>query len=130
MTYKHFIQTLLAYKKFWEDISNLYDLGFDLMEGKYNLTHPVGLMIEASIESHYGKDGWDWVSWFIHESEYGQRDWSQSDTYKTNEDGTSELVYKEGEVRFGAHDENRNPICYSFESLWDYLEKQHKQKED
>ena len=129
MTYPHFIQILLAYKKFWEDISSLYDLGFDLMEGKYNLTHPFDLMLEASIESHYGKDGMDWVSWFIHESDYGQRDWSQSDTYETKEDGTSELVYKKGEVRFGAHDENGNPICYSYESLWEYLEKEHKQKQ-
>jgi hypothetical protein len=128
MTYAHFIQILLACKKFWEDISSLHDLGFDLMEGKYNLTHPFGLMLQASIESHYGKDGWDWVSWFIYESDYGQRDWSQSDTYSIKEDGTRELVHKEGEDRFGAYDENGNPICYSFESLWEYLEKEQKQE--
>jgi hypothetical protein len=127
MTYTHFLQILLAHKKFWEDISSLHDLGFDLMEGKYDLTHPVGLMFEASIESHYGKDGWDWVSWFIHESDYGQKDWSQTPTYERNEDGTGQLV--ESSI-YGARDENENPICYSYESLWEYLEKQHKQTKD
>ena len=128
MTYAHFLQILLAHKKFWEDISSLHDLGFDLMEGKYNLIHPMDLMLGASIESHYGKDGWDWVSWFIYESEYGQKDWSRVDTVETKEDGTREVVHKTDEVRFGAYDENQNPICYSYESLWEYLEKEHKQK--
>jgi len=125
MTYAHFIQILLAYKKFWEDISSLHDLGFDLMEGKYNLTHPVNLIVHASIESHYGKDGWDWVSWFMYESDFGQKDWSVNN-YITKEDGN--LEKKDSSDMFGAHDEDGNPICYSFESLWEYLEKHHKQK--
>jgi hypothetical protein len=95
------------------------------MEGKYNLTHPFDLMLEASIESHYGKDGWEWVSWFIYESDYAQKDFSSTPTYVMNEDGTGSLVESS---MYGATDENGNPICYSFESLWEYLEKEHKHK--
>ena len=29
---------------------------------------------------------------------------------------------EEGEARFGAYDAQGNPICYSHESLWEYLE--------
>jgi hypothetical protein len=46
----------------------------------------------------YGEEGVDWFSWFCYENDYGQ--------------GGLE-----------AWDENKNPICYSFESLWEYLEK-------
>jgi len=33
-----------------------------------------------------------------------------------------------GEARYGACDENGNPICYSIESTWEYLEKNHRIK--
>jgi hypothetical protein len=123
MKYKHFIGVLLAYKKFEKDIDKLHDMGFDLMNGKYKLTHPVNVMLEETIKSHYGKEGLDWVTWFIYESDWGEKDWSKSPAYKLNSDGTSELLYEKGEVRFGAYDKNNNPICYSYESLWEYLEK-------
>jgi hypothetical protein len=38
-----------------------------------------------------------------------------------NEKG--EIVNKKGEIRSGAHDANGEPICYSLESLYEYLEK-------
>jgi len=63
-----------------------------------------------------------WVEWFIYESDYGQKDWSELPTYRINEDGKSELIYEKGEIRFGAYDGDGNPICYSYESLWEYLE--------
>lgn len=125
MEYSHFLTLLLGYKKFSEDISSLHDLGFDLMEGKYNLTHPIELMLAASIKSHYGEEGWDWVEWFIYESDYGQKDFSTTPTYRTKEDGTTEVV--ESKI-YGAEDKDGNPICYSYDSLWEYLEKEHKQK--
>jgi len=124
MTYEHFLQVILSYKKISDTISSLYDIGFDLMEGKFALTTPVEKTLEAAIKSHYGQEGWEWVEWFINESDYGQKDWSQTPTYERNEDGTGRLV--ESSI-YGARDENGNPICYSFESLWEYLEKEHKQ---
>jgi len=92
MEHLHFLTLILGYKKFSEDISSLYDLGFDLMEGKYNLTHPVELILKVSIESHYGEGGWGWVEWFIYESDYGQKDFSTTPIYRTKEDGTTEVV--------------------------------------
>jgi hypothetical protein len=121
MTYEHFLQVILHYKKFSEDISSLYDIGFDLMEGKYTLTYPVEKILEASIKSYYGEQGWDWVNWFIYESEYGQRDWSASNPIKVLH--TDESVSEREISPYGAQDEDGNPICYSYESLWQYLEK-------
>jgi hypothetical protein len=28
--------------------------------------------------------------------------------------------------KYGAHDENGNPICHSIKSTWEYLEKNHR----
>ncbi len=128
MEYAQFDTQLIAYRKFHRDISKLHDMGFDFMEGKFQLTSPVDKMLQSTIESHYGEDGWQWVQWFIFESNYGERDWSAAPLYKANEDGTLEIIREEGEDRFGAYDENGNPICYSNESLWEYLEKNHKLK--
>jgi hypothetical protein len=128
MEYKQFLEQLIGYRKFSRDISDLYDIGFDLDSGKFNLVGPVLTMLQSSIESHYGEDGWEWTSWFIFESDYGEKDWSSSPTYKENEDGSFVKVNDKGEVRFGAYDENGEPICYSHESLWEHLEKNHKLK--
>lgn len=122
MTYENFTEQLLAYRKFQKDTSKLYGMGFDFIEGKFKLTDLVITMLQSSIKSHYGQEGLDWVEWFIYESDWGEKDWSTSDTYKVNENGTSEIVHKKGEVRFGAYDEEGNPICYSLESLWEYLQ--------
>lgn len=122
MTYKNFTEHLLAYRKFEQDISKLYKIGFDFMEGKFKLTHPVSLMLESCIKSHYGKEGLEWVAWFIYESDWGEKDWSTVAAYKINKDETSTLIHEAGEARFGAYDESDNPICYSLESLWEYLE--------
>lgn len=123
MKYKEFLELLSAYRKFQEDTSELYDLGFDFMEGKFKLSEYIEEIIQTSIKSHYGEQGWDWVSWFIYESDWGEKDWGKYPTYKMNEDGTS-TIYEDGELRFGAQDENGNPICYSLESLYEYLEKE------
>lgn len=126
MEYTYFVQILQNYKKFWEDISSLHDIGFDLMEGKYDLALPLEAIFKASIKSHYGTAGWEWVSWFAFESEFGEKDFSKTPNLVKQEDGKYKSVEKTS--KFGAHDEDGNPICYSFESLWEYLEKNHKQQ--
>lgn len=128
MEYKQFKTQLIEYRKFHRDISKLYDIGFDFMEGKFQLTSPVDKMLQSTIESHYGEDGWQWVQWFIFESDYGENDWSALPLFKQNKDGTSEIIKQAGEDRFGAYNENREPICYSDESLWEHLEKNYKLK--
>lgn len=119
MKYERFLKITLSLQKQDRVLSNLNDNGVDLV----NFTDPYGIIINELITEIYGKRGADWFNWFCWESDFGQRDWSKGDTYRMNEDGTSELIHKDGEVRFGAYDENNNPICYSHESLWEYLEK-------
>jgi len=124
MEYSNFLKSLMAFKKISEDVSELHDIGVDLMEGKFRILGNVVSLFESNIEESYGEEGLDWVNWFIYESEYGQKDWSTAPLY--SEDG--KLIKEAGEVRHGAHDENGNPICYSYESLWEYLESNHKSK--
>jgi hypothetical protein len=100
MTYEQFLKILLNYRSFSENASALYEIGLDLHEGKYSTVAQVEEMLETIIESHYGKEGVDWVVWFIYESDWGEK----------------------GEPRSGANDNDGNPICYSFESLYEYLE--------
>ena len=118
MTYERFCKIILRLQKEDRTIKNLYDNGVDLI----NFVHTYHSIINELIKEVYGEEGYEWFSWFCYESEFGQRDWSKGDTYKMKEDGTSELVHKNGEVRFGAY-ENGEPICYSIESLYEYLEK-------
>lgn len=122
MTYEKFLKVLLGLQKEDKIIKNLYDNGVDLI----NFADTYHAIINELIKEIYGEDGYEWFNWFCWESNFGQRDWSKGDTYKMNEDGISELVHKDGEVRFGAYDKDNNPICYSHESLWEYLEKNYK----
>ena len=129
MRLSNFIQLLQNYRKFNDDISNLHSMGFDLMEGQFQLTYPINNIFKTSLLAHYTQEGYEWVEWFVFENEYGLKDWSTAPGYRMKEDGTSEQVYEKGERRYGAHDENGNPICYSIESLWEYLEQNHKIEE-
>lgn len=124
MEYNSFLTLIMTYKKVSEEISELYDIGVDLLEGKYKILEKVGDILNEAMKISYGEKGLDWVSWFIFENDYGQKDWSTAPLY--SEDG--KLIKEAGEARYGAHDENGNPICYSYESLWEYLEANHKSK--
>jgi hypothetical protein len=119
MTYEQFLKTLMNYRQFSENTHELYQVGVDLHEGKYAIIEYVDSLLYTAIESHYGEEGLGWVTWFIFESNWGEKDWSTCDAY--NDKG--EIVARKGEPRHGAYDENGDPICYSFESLYEYLEK-------
>lgn len=121
MTYKRFLKVLLGLQKQDRVLESLYKNGVDLA----NFTDPYNVIINELITEIYGEDGYEWFSWYCYENEFGQKDWSTSPSYKMNEDGTSELINEAGEVRFGAYDAQGNPICYSHQSLWEYLEKNH-----
>jgi len=119
MTYERFLKITLSLQKQDRVLSNLNSNGVDLTD----FIDPYSNIINELITEIYGEEGVDWFNWFCWESDFGQKDWSKGDTYKMNKDGTSELIHKDGEVRFGAYDKDNNPICYSHESLWEYLEK-------
>jgi hypothetical protein len=105
MTYENFLKVILKQEVLDEQINLAYKLKIDLIEfvDRYNQ------IISTLITEIYGKDGYEWYSWFCYENDYGRKDWST----------------KDGEIQYGATDENGNPICHSFESLWEYLEKNH-----
>jgi hypothetical protein len=73
MTYEQFLLILDNYNAYCEAISDAYDVGIDLLEGKFATNSYVEKMLELFITSHYGEMGWDWVSWFIYENDYGQK---------------------------------------------------------
>jgi hypothetical protein len=101
MTFENFFNILDCYKRGSEMISDLHDLGFDLMEGRYKLSDILYEQLQNSIRFVYGDEGLDWVEWFIFENGYGDN-------------------------KMGANDENGELICQTYEELFQYLEKNHK----
>jgi hypothetical protein len=125
MTYEEFLNVLMSYKSLSEDFSELYGMGFDFMEGKYQLETKVERILNATLSSHYTEEGVDWITWFIYENEYGQKDWSRLPTYDLE---TGKLIEKNPMESYGASDENGNPICFSFETTYEYVKQYLKHK--
>jgi hypothetical protein len=100
MKLKDFKKIVDTHKSGIAMISELYDLGFDLMEGKFQLSEIIDKQFDMSLSLVYTDAGIDWVTWYIYESEYG----CKGGITATND----------GE-----------PICYSVKSLWEYIEKHH-----
>lgn len=94
MTYERFLKITLVLKRQDEIINRLYKNKVDLID----FVDPYHEIVTELIKEVYGEEGYDWFSWFCYENDFGS--------------GTLE-----------AWDENKNPICYSHESLWEYLEK-------
>jgi hypothetical protein len=102
MEYEDFLKVILGLQKENRVISELYDRNVDLIE----FADPYHSIISTLLKSIYGEKGLDWFSWFCYENDFGQRVYTD----------------KDGNPTHGASDENGNPICYSFESLWEFLE--------
>jgi hypothetical protein len=94
MTYESFLKVILQLQKQDRVISELYKHKVDLLD----FVDPYHNIITELIKSIYGEKGYDWFSWFCYENDFGQKGYE-------------------------AWDENKNRICYSHESLWEYLEK-------
>ena len=99
MTIQQFEQLISSHKTLNENLHDLHDLGFDFYEGKFELCGLIDGLFTTTIESIYGKEGVEWVDWFIYETNYA------TDEHLT------------------AHDADGNRICYDIESLYNYLEK-------
>jgi len=124
MKLEHFEKLLNEYRTASDMISELHDIGVDLMEGRYKLSDSLYNMFICSLDAHYTDIGVDWVAWFIYENEWGKKDWNRVPSFKRNEEGVWELDIDS--ERYGATDENGNPICYDIPSLWQYIETEHK----
>jgi hypothetical protein len=126
MTYEEFLGILMPYKKLNDEFSELYQMGFDFLEGKYLLEESISKIVDTAISSHYTVEGVDWINWFMFENEYGQRDWSKLPVYDTK---TGKIVEDADPLKaYGAKDENGNPICYSFETTYEFVKQYLKNK--
>jgi hypothetical protein len=94
MTYERFLKVVLGLKAESERLDILYQAGLDLI----NYCDSYHTIIQTLLVEIYGEEGYDWISWFCYENDFGQKG-------------------------LAAWDENKNPICHSFESLWQYVEK-------
>ena len=118
MEYKKFAKMITHLKNQESKVSKAYALKVDLIDFNDDLNN----VIEILLEEAYGKEGADWISWFRFESEYGKKDYSAIPTYKTNKAGKMTKVPDSERSKYGAHDENGKPICYSVKSTWKYVE--------
>jgi hypothetical protein len=119
MKYEDFLFVGTQLQKQSTALDELYKNKVDLLD----LVDPYHAIIDKLIREVYGEDGADWFSWFCYESDFGTKDWSLQDSYKYDKDGILVKAHEAGEARHGAVDEDGNPICYDWESLWEYLEK-------
>lgn len=126
MTYEEFLGILMPYKKLNDEFSELYQMGFDFLEGKYLLEESISRIVDTALSSHYTVEGVDWINWFMFENEYGQRDWSKLPVYDTK---TGKIIEDADPMKaYGAKDENGNPICYSFETTYEFVKQYLKNK--
>ena len=102
MEYGEFLKVILGLQQESRVVSDLYDRKVDLIE----FVDSYHTIISTLLKSIYGEKGLDWFQWFCYENDFGQKPCTGED----------------GEPTHCATDENGNPICYSFESLWEFLE--------
>jgi hypothetical protein len=93
MKYEKFLTLTLTLQKKSRELDQLYKNNVDLI----NFTDDYAKVISILIEEIYGKSGLDWFEWFCWENNFGQGG-------------------------LNANDKDGNPICYSHESLWNFLE--------
>lgn len=75
-------------------IDDLYELGIDLI----NFSDDSNEVINILLEVYYGKEGADWISWYLWEQGF-----AGDKCQATDKDG--------------------NPICYDDRSLWEEVER-------
>jgi hypothetical protein len=118
MTYERFLKITLTLKKQSEALNKIYKNGLDLV----NFVDPYHTIITELIKEIYGDEGYDWWYWFCYENEFGEKDWSKNvKVYKIDSEGKMKVI-DDAKPIYGACDETGNPICYSFESTWEFLE--------
>ena len=88
-----FTEILNKLKKQSDKQDALYDLDVDLI----NYSDDLNLVINILLEVYYGKEGADWISWYMWE-----RDPNGASDQATTSDG--------------------KPICYDVKSLWEEVE--------
>ena len=91
MTYETFEKLIKDLQGISDRHSKLYDLGMDMI----NFDEPNQRVITILMDEAFGKEGTDWINWFLYER-----------------------VSPSGNV-LEAWDKDNNPICYDIKSLWE-----------
>ena len=94
MTYENFLKVILQLQKQDRIIDNLYKNKVDLIE----FVDPYHGIVQTLMKEIYGEEGVDWFNWYCYENNFGTKG-------------------------LEAWDADKNPICYSHETLCEYLEK-------
>jgi hypothetical protein len=97
MLFKNFEEFISLYRNATERVDKLYKLQIDLID----YSDEYYSLITRLFKEIYGEEGYDWFSWFCHESDFGEREY---------------------EGGYGAHNADGKPICYDVKSLWEMLE--------
>ena len=97
MTFERFSNIIQYLKAQQERVRALYENRIDVID----FTNDYELVITELLKEVYGEEGYDWFSWYCYETDFGEK--------MSKEDPR-------------AWDEDKNPICYDLESLWQHLE--------
>jgi len=115
MEFEKFERVVTALMETSDTHSKALEIGIDLID----FTDPWSGVIQDLFFEVWEEEGVDWLNWFMWESDFGRKDWSIHKTYTT--EGNRVI---EGEpVKWGATDENGEPICYDIKSTWEYIKK-------
>ena len=91
MRYETFEKLITELQGISDKYEKLYALGVDLL----NYDEPNQRAISLLMEELFGKEGKEWIDWFLYER-----------------------VSHSGEI-LEAWDKDNNPICYDIKSLWE-----------
>ena len=92
MTYEVFESIINTMRVEQDRLTALQEHCVDL----FDFALPYIEVITKLLESEFGVEGNDWISWFMYENDFGRKE-------------------------LGAWDELKNPICYDIQSLWNHL---------
>jgi len=108
MTKENFKSILKKYLEISEYITDLYHIGFDILDNpKFPIQNLVYDMFIEILQSTYNEEGVEWISFYIFE-------YSSYDRLNPEE-----WMYPKKEP--SAWDADKNPICYNIDSLYDYV---------
>ena len=102
MQYTQFEKIMLTYKRALSDMHELYEIGLDLAEGKYDIMSHFYVLFNETMGIEYDSNGVDWIDWYIFET-----DWQQKKNYE-------------------AYNERKELIAQDLKGLWELLESEYK----
>ena len=93
MTKDTFIKIINKYDEVLSCGSSLYDIGFNLTEGKYPIQTKTEELMDLFLQSQSEQDGVDWINWFMYENDFGRKELLARD-YKKLICQTTEDLYE------------------------------------